>query len=259
MKRRAAPAPALPRSKRRAVPVLILALVLLAPAAWAVFPNAQKIADALASSNRAAGRGDPLIFDVTLRIGDSGPLATGVLATHPTGLARLELLSEQGFVERHLLQGSEYSASRDGKLLRSPRPFLPPIFLMQSTSGAALRAALASFGVSGGEVVLGLAEDRDCYVLGGRLPPGADGEERRLPSMWIDVDSFELVRVDRQDGVRFRFGPSANFEGIRAPSWITVESPDEDPVRLDVDRVARANAPAAAFGRDWLLATQTPD
>jgi len=179
-----------------------------------------------------------------------------VLATHPTGLARLELRSNQGFVERHLLQGSAYSASRDGKLLRSPRPFLPPIFLMQSTSGAALRAALSSFGVSGGEVVLGLAEDRDCYVLGGRLPRGADGEERRLPSMWIDIDSFEVVRVDRQDGVRFRFGPSTDFEGVRVPSWITVESPDQDPVRLDVDRVARANAPAAAFGQDWLLGNE---
>jgi hypothetical protein len=241
---------------RRAAVALVVALAWLAPAAWAVIPDAQKISDALTASNRKAGRGAPLLLDVTLRIGDSGPLATGVLATHPTGLARLELQSNQGFVERHLLQGSEYSASRNGKMLRSPRPFLPPIFLMQSTSGAALRAALASFGVSGGEVVLGLAEDRDCYVLGGRLPRGADGEERRLPSMWIDIDSFEVVRVDRQDGVRFRFGPSTDFEGVRVPSWITVESPDQDPMRLDVDRVARANAPAAAFGRDWLLGNE---
>lgn len=241
---------------RRAAVALVLSLAWLAPTAWAVFPDAQKISDALTASNRKAGRGDPLLLDVTLRIGDSGPLATGVLATHPTGLARLELRSNQGFVERHLLQGSEYSASRDGKILRSPRPFLPPIFLIQSTSGATLRAALASFGVSGGEVVLGLADDRDCYVLGGRLPRGADGEERRLPSMWIDIDSFEVVRVDRQDGVRFRFGPTTDFEGVRVPSWITVESPDQDPVRLDVDRVARANAPAAAFGRDWLLGNE---
>ena len=244
---------------RRAAVALALALALLAPTAWAVIPDAQKISNALTASNRKAGRGDPLLLDITLRIGDSGPLATGVLATHPTGLARLELHSNQGFVERHLLQGSEYTASRDGKLLRSPRPFLPPIFLIQSTSGAALRAALASFGVSGGEVVLGLAEDRDCYVLGGRLPRGADGEERRLPSMWIDIESFEVVRIDRQDGVRFHFGPSADFGGVRVPSWITVEAPDQDPVRLEVDRVARANAPAAAFGQDWLLGGESAD
>ena len=241
--------------RRRASGAVVVLLVLLAPAAFAVIPNAQKIAEALTLTNRKAGRGDPILLDVTLRIGDSGPLASGVLASHPTGLARLELRSSQGFVERHLLQGSEYSASRDGKLLRSPRPFLPPIFLMQSTSGAALRAALASFGVSGGEVVLGLAEDRDCYVLGGRLPRSPDGEERRLPSMWIDMDSFDVVRVDRQDGVRFRFGPPAEFDGIRVPGWITVEVPDQDLVRLDVERASRANAPAAAFGRDWLLSS----
>ena len=52
------------------------------------------------------------------------------------------------FVERHLLQGNEYSASRDGKLIVSPRPFLPPLFLLQAKSGASLRAALSSFGVA---------------------------------------------------------------------------------------------------------------
>ncbi len=245
--------------KRPSALALAFVLALLAPTAWGVFPNAQKIADALTDSNRVDGRGDPLLLNITMRVGDSGPLATGVLASHPTGLARLELRSHQGSVERHLLQGSEYTASRNGKLLRSPRPFLPPIFLLQSTSGAALRAALASFGVSVGEIGLGLAEDRDCYVLGGRLPPNADGEERMLPSMWIDMESFEVVRVDLAGGVRFRFGPAAIFEGIRVPSWIAVESPDQDPIRLEVDGVARAIAPAAAFSRDWLLAGHSSD
>jgi len=243
---------------RRVALVVLLCLGLVAPAAWAVIPSSKKIADALTTSNRKAGRGNPLIFDVTLRIGDSGPLATGVLATHPTGLARLELRSNQGFVERHLLQGSEYTASRDGERLGSPRPFLPPVFLMQSTSGAALRAALASFGVSPVDVVLGLAEDRDCYVLGGRLPRTEDGNERRLPSMWVDMDTYDLVRVDRPDGVRFEFGPSVDFEGIRAPGWISIEVPGQDAARLEIDRVARANAPAAAFGEDWLMGSQAP-
>jgi hypothetical protein len=240
--------------RSRPAVALALALGLLAAPAAAVIPNAQKIADAVAETNRAEGRSDPLIFDVTLRIGDSAPLATGVLATHPTGLARLELRSNQGFVERHLLQGSDYRASRDGQLLRSPRPFLPPLFLLQAISGAALRAALSSFGVSAGEVVLGLADDRDCYVLGGRLPRAPAGEERRLPSLWIDMETFGVVRVDRRDGVRFRFGRPGNFDGIRVPSWIAIEVPGQRPARLDVLRVAPANAPAASFGIDWLAA-----
>jgi hypothetical protein len=241
-------------------PVVVLALVmgLFAAPAAAVIPNAQKIADAVAETNRAEGRSDPLILDVTLRIGDSAPLATGVLASHPTGLARLELRSNQGFVERHLLQGSEYRASRDGQLLRSPRLFLPPLFLLQAVSGAVLRAALSSFGVSAGEVVLGLADDRDCYVLGGRLPRATAGDERRLPSLWIDMETYGVVRIDAQDGVRFRFGPPGSFDGIRAPSWIAIEVPDQMPVRLDVLRVAPANAPAASFGTDWLVPARNP-
>jgi hypothetical protein len=233
---------------------LALAVALAAAPAGAVIPNAQKVADAVAETNRAQKRSDPLLLDVTLRIGDSQPLATGVLAAHPTGLARLELHSHQGFVERHLLQGSEYSASRDGEMLRSPRPFLPPLFLLQAASGAALRAALSSYGISAGEVVLGLADDRDCYVLGGRLPRSSDGDERRLPSLWIDMDSFEVVRVDRQDGVRFRFGPPGDFEGVRVPTWIAIEVPGQPPARLEVGRAATAEAPAAVFSTEWLVA-----
>lgn len=238
--------------KRRLALALFLAALAGAPVAWAVIPSAQKISNEMARTNRAAHRSEPLIFDVTLRIGDSEPLATGVLATHPTGLARLELSSNRGFTERHLLQGSEYAASRDGRLLLDPRPFLPPLFLLQAGSGAALRAALASFGISAGEVALGLADDRDCYVLGGRVPNSDDGEERRLPSLWLDMDTFQVVRIDRRDGVRFRFGPANAFDGIEVPAWIAIEAPGQTPARLDVVAVAPASAPAAAFGRDWL-------
>ncbi|MEE2679031.1 MAG: hypothetical protein VX546_10685 [Myxococcota bacterium] len=235
-----------------AAAVLGCAALLAVPVAWAVIPSAQKISNELARTNRSAHRSEPLIFDVTLRIGDSQPLAQGVLATHPTGLARLELTSNQGFSERHLLQGSAYAASRDGRMLREPRPFLPPLFLLQAGSGAALRAALASFGISGGEVALGLADDRDCYVLGGRVPSRAGEEERRLPSLWIDADTFHVVRIDRRDGVRFQFGPAHSYAGIDFPAWISIQAPGQTTARLDIVAVAPANAPAAAFGQDWL-------
>jgi hypothetical protein len=253
------PAPAVARALRRGPGLAAAALLLLpaasvlAPAAAAV-PRAERIADEVASSNRAAGRAEPLLFELSLRIGDSQPVATGVLATHPTGLARLELSSNQGFVERHLLQGNAYKASRDGALLRSPRPFLPPVFLLQAGSGAALRAALSSFGVASDDVALGLDSEHDCYVLGGRLPRAAGAPEVALPSLWVDMDSFAVVRIDRRDGARFRFGPEQSFDGIRAPAWIAIESPGQAPVRLDIERVVHADAPAAAFGTDWLLA-----
>lgn len=236
----------------------LAAALLLATGAQAAIPSASRVSDELARINRAARRAEPLIFDVSLRIGDSEPLATGVLATHPTGLSRLELRSTRGFVERHLLQGSEYSASRDGELLSEPRPFLPPLYLLQATSGAALRAALASFGVATDAIALGLADDYDCYVLGGRLPQSAGAAARTLPSVWVDMDAFQIVRVDRGDGVRFRFGPAQVFDGIQAPSWISIEQPGLSPARLEIQRVTRANAPAAAFGSDWLTGVPTP-
>jgi hypothetical protein len=226
--------------------------------ARAVIPSAAKIAEAVAAANRKAGRSEPVLLDVTLTIGDGPPAATGVLATHPTGLARLELRSHLGFVERHLLQGNAHSASRDGVMLDDPRDFLPPVFLLQATSGAALSAALSSFGIEAEEAVLGRVGDFDCYVLGGRLPRSLEEEDRRLPSMWVDLESYEVVRVDGPGGVRYRFGPAQDFGGIRVPRWIVIEAPDEPPARLDIVRAAPANAPAAAFGMDWLNAPRKP-
>ncbi len=231
-----------------------LSVLALAGVSVAAIPNAKKIAEAVAEMNRTTGRDAPVLLDVSLTVGEGEPAATGVLAAHPTGLARLELRSHRGFVERHLLQGNAYSASRDGQLLDEPRFFLPPVFLLQASSGPALSAALASFGVDPLRAVFGRIGDHDCYVLGGRLPPTGDGTEPPLPSLWVDLESHEIVRMD-VPGVRFQFGPSQAFNGIRAPRWISIEAPGRPPARLNVLRATPANAPAAAFSADWLTAT----
>jgi hypothetical protein len=227
-------------------------LAALAAVAWlaspgpaaAGTPSAEKLAGAVAEANRKAGRAKPLLLDVSVRQGEGAPAATGTLVTHPTGLARLELHGAEG-LERHLLQGSQYAASRDGEVLPQPLPLLPPLFLLQADTGASLRAALASFGVSASEAALGLADDRDCYVIGGRGPTPH-------PSLWVELGSFEIAGVDRADGVRYRFGPAGTFDGVRIPRWIEVSAPDQAPVRLEIQRVSRASAPAAAFGSGWL-------
>lgn len=234
-----------------------IATLLWALPADAALPSAEKIANAVAEMNRVSGRAVPVLVDITLTMGDGAPAITGVLASHPTGLARLELRTE-AFVERHLLQGNVHTASRDGQMLSAPYPLLPPVFFLQATSGAALRAALTSFGVQAVEAVLGRVGDRDCYVFGGRLPRSEDGQQRMLPSLWVDMESYEVLLIHRADGVRFRFGPTADFGGIRLPSWIDVESPELPTAHLVVDRVVPANAPAAAFGSHWLLAPPNP-
>jgi hypothetical protein len=225
----------------------------LALAAAAAIPTAPKIAEAVAEANQMSARAEPLLIDVVLRIGPGEPAARGQLATHPTGLARLELRSDANFVERHLLQGDDYRASRDGQLLEKFHPFLPPVFLLQATSGAALAAALESFGVSEQEVVLGRMGDHDCYVFGGRLP-GPPDAERLLPSLWVDIESYDPLRIVRADGVEYRLGPVSVYDGIRLPRWIEIVTPNQFRARLEVLHAAPANAPAAAFQVDWLVA-----
>jgi hypothetical protein len=229
----------------------------LASAASAAIPVAPKIAEAVAETNEMSARAEPLLIDVELRIGSSERAAQGKLATHPTGLARLELRSDANFVERHLLQGDDYRASRDGQLLDKFHPFLPPVFLLQATSGAALAAALESFGVSEQEVVLGRMGDHDCYVFGGRLP-GPPDAERLLPSLWVDIESYDALRIVRADGVEYRLGPVSVYDGIRLPRWIEIATPEGFRARLEVQRAAPANAPAAAFQFDWLVTPDAP-
>jgi hypothetical protein len=232
----------------------VVALV-IATASHAVIPPSAKVAQAVAEANRAAKRSKPLLLKVTLTIGEGQPVsATGTLASHPTGLARLELKSPRGFVERHLLQGTAYTASRDGRRIEDPRIFLPPVFFLQARSGEALTAAMDSNGIASVDGVLGRVGDYDCFVFGGRLPRKDEDAGLRLPSLWVDLETFDVVRIDAADGARFSFGPVQDFSGIRVPRWIEIESRGREKARLDILEAAVANAPAAAFSRDWLTA-----
>ena len=75
-----------------------------------------------------------------------------------------------------------------------------------------------------------------------------------VPRLWVEIGSFEIAAVERSDGVRYRFGPPGRFDGVLMPRWIEIQLPGDVPaLRLEIQRVAQANAPAAAFGREWLL------
>ena len=236
---------------RAARPVAFLLASLLAGAAWAAFPSAEKVAGAVAETNAASGRARPLLLEVSLRVAGGGAQARGTLATHPTGLARLELVGPSGFVERHLLLGDEYRASRDGQILASPHPFLPPVFLLQANSGAALSAALSSFGVLSYEMVLGRLGDHDCYVFGGRLPYAASPDAPPRPSLWVDNRSYDTLRLVSEDGTEYVLGPTRVFESIRLPAWIEIHG-EALRARLEILEASEASAPAAAFQSDWL-------
>jgi hypothetical protein len=149
----------------RAALAAVMILLLAAPADSFV-PRAERVVSAVTKSNKKGHRTSALRVEIALRIDDGDVVAKGELISHPTGLARLELRTPAGLVERHLMLGTEHRAARNGKILPSPRAFVPPIFFMQASSDAVLDAALDSFGVEAKLVGVAPCGRNDCYVLG---------------------------------------------------------------------------------------------
>jgi hypothetical protein len=268
----------------RSLPALLLAaavgVCLWALPALSFVPKAERIANAAAKANEAASRTQALQLDLTLRVAERDPIGTGTLVTHPTGLARLELRDAAEREERHLLLGAEHSASRNGEELRRPRAFLPPLFLLQADSPETLRQALSDYGLDVEAVALAPCGQRVCYLLGdptqvappmptkeelaklaeqGELPepppprPERDESEPPPPAVWIDAQSFEIVKMQSQTGVAVELGPFVAFDAVRFPESITIQEPGREPVHLDIRKVTPVNAPAADFRRAWLL------
>jgi hypothetical protein len=262
------------------------------PLAQALVPRAQRVIDAVAHANVSGRRVRALRFKVRMRIGDGPPVATGELVSHPTGLARLELRAGGGLVERHILLGDTHSASRNARLLVRPRAFLPPLFVLQSNSGAVLEAALGTLGVDRGLVGLAPCGDYDCYVIGdptravrgvpmrseAEPQAGLEGEEAGLESsedreafddddmgleagppkffasLWVDTVDYSVRQLESRAGVRIVLGPYVSFERLKVPQWWSIEEPGKRPVRFEVAGVIEVNAPAAAFSKTWLMA-----
>jgi len=280
-------------SRFTAIFVGVITLALMAGAvAEAVIPTPERTLQAIAGVNRASGRTQALQLDMTLRVGDAPPIASGELISHPSGLARLEIRGYDGRVDRYLLSGDELTGTMNGRPLTRPGPLLQPIFLLQPGSGSTLRTALEVFGVRTSSIGLAPCGEADCFVIGdprleAPLPPkffspvdpeledlGLDTTESganyaspesgpelvgpimqggRLARIWVDTEDLQVQRIDRADGVVVIFGPIINFERVKVPSWIEIRDPSEPfPMRFAVDRAVQMNAPPGAFDRSWL-------
>jgi hypothetical protein len=234
-------------------PARLLAAALLASLAWpawiadAAIPAASRIRAAAADRDRAAARVRTLALEVALQPAGAGEsVASGTLLTSPDGASRLELMSEAGVIERQILSRGRRLASRDGARQAGVAPWLPPLYLLQAASGELLAGFLAELGVHGDRVALGYDGARDCYVLGGAVPGAA--------SAWIDMESFDVVRIDLAGGTRYRLGPFRPFDGVLLPEWVEVETPGQPPARLEIRRGAAATAGPEAFAPSWLEA-----
>jgi hypothetical protein len=237
------------RRREAAVCLAAAASTLVALAALAGTPPAERIANAIADANRSSGRAVALTWQIEIRLGGAVPAAQGVLLSDPSGASRLEIRGPGGLLERHLLRGGELRASRGGQPLADPQPFLPPLALLQASSGAELQSRLLDLGGRPDEVALGHEGEHDCWVLGGRA---AGGDPR--PAVWVDLDTREAVRIDRGDGAVFRLGPDAAFGGVRVPAWIEVQAPGEPSARLVVLGASAASPTPDAFAPAWLAA-----
>jgi hypothetical protein len=274
--------------------VLSLAGLVVGVAAHAFIPKASRVIRAVAERNADAGRAKALRLDLVLRIEDSDAIGNGILITHPNGLARLELRGTGDLVERHVLQGGEHLATRNGERLAEPRAFLPPLFLLQAEDEIALRSGLAQLGADLDAIGLAPCGESDCYVIGdpARVPPPFEPRrgERALAGMeavdpvtgapyepvpppdrpdplvldveratiWVDLVSYEPKRIDLSDGVRVWLGPAATFGRVQLPSWIRIDEPGRRPATFDVVTVSPVDAPAAAFSRSWLERPVSP-
>ncbi len=243
---------------------LVATVLLGAHLASAYIPKITKIRSAIASANQRGARNTGLRLQVALFSGsfdDAGTLssdgktllAKGELETLPSGLARIELRGTQGQVERHLMRGAEYLASRNGVRLDDPRPLLFPAFLLQASDGNLLASNLASLKIAHEKVSLGLRADRDCYVLGERARGASDaGVPPTQASFWVDMNGFYAVALDLASGARYRFGPFTSFQGVQLPQWISIEKPGMATLLLEVQGAAKTTLPAAAFQAGWI-------
>ncbi len=247
--------------------LLVLFGLLLGGAAQGFVPEADRVTAAVAAVNKSSGRAQALRFDLEMRIGDGEVIATGELVTHPTGLARLELKGEGGLVERHILQGNARAASRNGLVLDRSRTFLPPLFLLQADSKVTMDAALQNFGVRMDAIGLAPCGESNCYVLGDParvVPPSGESRPATADSLgsfstiWVDIESFDVLRMESPGGVKTTLGPANSVDGLSTPSWILIEEPGQSFVRFEVTRVTPVNAPAVAFGESWLRSPVEP-
>jgi len=246
------------RSRVGASPVrrriaIALALLLAASAAQAYIPSAGRVLGAVARHNKLVGRAQALRLDVAMHhvgvpapgdeAGDATPLGAseaevigrGVLITHPSGLARLELRGAGDLVERHVLLAGEHLASRNGEPLADARDFLPPLFLLQTDSALALRVGLEAIGADITAIGLAPCGEGDCYVLGDprRVPPpreivapfgndDADATDPIAPPPPGDVSASPFG-----DDLPVRQVVTADprlVDGPRASLWVDLES-----------------------------------
>ncbi len=230
------------------------------PVAQAYIPPADRTLRAIAEVNRASGRNQAIQLELTMRIGENAPIASGQLISHPSGLARLELRGYNGRVDRYLLSGRELLGAKDGLAIDRPQPMLQPIFFLQPSSGVTLRAALDAFGVLSDSIGLATCGDQDCFVIGDPRLEAPLASSARGTAAFASGDSLEDPLADpmaiydlaatEASGVAPNGLGAGDLEGPDLPIAIEARLPRlwVDTEELQVRRIDRASGVFTIFG-----------
>jgi len=214
-----------------AVLATLLGVSLARPAdAW--IPEPERAWASLAQSNSQSSRTRPIDFAVAIVDVTGAVTATGRLRAEPGGHARLDLALAAGGTEVHERNGSDYRVTRDGQRVDKAPRLLPPLGLLQAGKGMEVAEALRALSGDPARVDLGMEGRYDCWVLGGRDP--GDFEVNSRPSIWVDQETQQPVRIDDAGGVRYRLLDLAPKDGVRFPTRIEVEADGWPMWRIDV-------------------------
>jgi hypothetical protein len=220
----------------RLTPAIALALLLAAPPARAWIPEPERAWGAIAQTNAASGRGRSLDLAVALVGADGAVAATGRLRLEPDGRSRLDLELGGNASETHERAGLEYRVTRNGQRADKAPRLLPPLALLQETSAMGVADALRAIGGNPAQVDLGIEGKHDCWVLGGRDPGPFEASNR--PSLWVDQEAQQPVRIDDASGTQYRLGDPVSRDGVRFPSRIEVSAPGWPIWRIEIQSPA---------------------
>jgi len=110
----------------------------------------------------------------------------------------------------------------------------------------------------------GAGGEADLPVSSSNLAPGEPSEEALLTGesagsgLWVDRKSYAIRGMDSKGGVRTRLGPGVIYNGVRLPSWIYIEEPGREAVRLHILEVFPAAPGPEDFMPEWLFSPEDP-
>jgi len=233
----------------------------------AFIPQVERTMKEIAKVNRSSGRAQAIQLELTMRVGQGGPIASAELISHPSGLARLEIRGYRGRVDRYLLSGADLMAAKGGRPIERPQPMLQPFFLLQPSSETTLRAALETFGVQSEWIGLAPCGDQDCFVIGDpRLAaplPMSEGEsagealdvlDDPLQIHSVDAGPLRDERDENEEADTAEFGDGSGEDAalagptLRLPESESIPRLWVDTKELQVRRIDRGSGVFVVFG-----------